>query len=322
MKSDYDSPWKDILETYFQSALELCFPHIARQINWAKGVQLLSKEFQKIVRRSELGRRSVDVLVQVWSVAGREQWVLLHVEVQAQRDPEFPRRMFDYYSRICQRYNRPVASLAILADAHPRWQPSAYEQELWGCKVRLEFPVVKLRDLAKNEAELLQNPNPFAIVVLAQIKALRTQGALRQRRVWKTTLARLGYERNYPERTILDLFSFVDWVIVLPKKLERDFDREHSQYEDTKNMKYVTNIERRGRAKGRAEGRVEGRAEGRAEALRTAALEVLEARFGELPYELREELEAIGNETILKRLPRLSAVATGLEDFRRQLRKP
>ena len=96
MKTDYDSPWKDILETYFQPALELCFPQIARQINWSKGVQLLSKEFQKIVRRSELGRRSVDVLVQVWSVAGAEQWVLLHVEVQAQRDPEFPRRMFDY----------------------------------------------------------------------------------------------------------------------------------------------------------------------------------------------------------------------------------
>jgi hypothetical protein len=60
VKTDYDSPWKDILESYFQSALELCFPQIARQINWSKGVQLLSKEFQKIVRRSELGRRSVD----------------------------------------------------------------------------------------------------------------------------------------------------------------------------------------------------------------------------------------------------------------------
>ena len=75
-------------------------------------------------------------------------------------------------------------------------------------------------------------------------------------------------------------------------------------------MKYVTSIERRGRV------------EGRAEALRTAALEVLEARFGEIPYALREELQAVGNETVLKRLPRLAAMATGLDDFRRQLRKP
>jgi predicted transposase YdaD len=296
VKTDYDSPWKDILETYFQSALELCFPHIARQVNW----------------------RSVDVLVQVWSVAGREQWVLLHVEVQAQRDPEFPRRMFDYYSRICQRYNRPVASLAILADAHPRWKPARFQQALWGCETQLRFPVCKLLDLARAERQLLQSDNPFAIVVLAQIKALQTQGALRQRRVWKTALARLGYERNYTKRTILDLFSFVDWVMVLPGKLEREFDVEHTQFEEARSMKYVTNIERRGRVEGRAEGRVEGRAE----ALRTAALEILEARFGEVPYELREELQALGNETILKRLPRLAAVVTGLDDFRRQLRKP
>jgi predicted transposase YdaD len=318
VKSDYDSPWKDMLETYFQSALELCFPRIARQINWAKGVQLLSKEFQKIVRRSELGRRNVDVLVQVWSRQGREEWVLLHVEVQAQRDPDFPRRMFDYHSRICQRYQRPVASLAILADAQPRWKPTRFRQALWGCESELRFPVCKLRDLVRNEAALLRNPNPFAIVVLAQLKALQTQGAMRQRRVWKSTLARLGYARNYPERTIFDLFSFVDWVMVLPGKLEREFDQEHTQYEDSISMKYVTNIERRGRA----EGRVEGRVEGRAEALRTAALEVLEARFGELPYELREELQALDSEAVLKRLPRLAAVATDPEDFRRQLRQP
>lgn len=81
-------------------------------------------------------------------------------------------------------------------------------------------------------------------------------------------------------------------------------------------MKYVTNIERRSLEQGLEQGRTEGRAE----ALRTAALDFLEARFGELPYELREELQALESETVLKRLPRLAAVATGLEDFRRQLK--
>ena len=262
MKTDYDSPWKDILETYFQSALELCFPKIALQVDWARGVQLLSKEFQKIVRRSELGRRNVDVLVQVWSRDGSEQWVLLHVEVQAQRDLEFPHRMFDYHSRICQRYNRPVASLAILADGHPEWKPTAFEQGLWGCESQLRFPVCNLLELGRSETRLLRNPNPFAIVVLAQIKALQTKGLLRQRRVWKTTLAKLGYERHYSKRTILDLFSFVDWVMLLPKKLERDFDREHTRYEDSRSMKYVTGIERRGIEKGIEKGIVHGRKDG------------------------------------------------------------
>jgi len=98
--------------------------------------------------------------------------------------------------------------------------------------------------------------------------------------------------------------------MVLPGKLEREFDREHTQYEDSQSMKYVTNIERRGRV------------EGQMEALRTATLEILEARFGDVPYELREELQTLTDETVLKRLPRLAAVATGLDDFHRQFRKP
>ena len=122
--------------------------------------------------------------------------------------------------------------------------------------------------------------------------------------------------------------------MVLPGKLEREFDLEHTQFEESQSMKYVTSIERRGRAEGRAEGqaegraegqaegRAEGRAEGQAEALRTAALEVLEARFGDIPYELREQLQALTNETHLKRLPRLAALATDLDDFRRRLSKP
>jgi len=77
-------------------------------------------------------------------------------------------------------------------------------------------------------------------------------------------------------------------------------------------MKYITNMERRGRTEGRTEGRVE--------ALRDAALEFLEARFGEVPYELREEVLAIGSQTVLQRLPRLAAVATDLADFRRRVR--
>ena len=56
--------------------------------------------------------------------------------------------------------------------------------------------------------------------------------------------------------------------------------------------------------------------------LRTAALDFLEGRFGEIPYDLREELQALESEAVLKRLPRLAADATGLDQFRREFRKP
>ena len=114
----------------------------------------------------------------------------------------------------------------------------------------------------------------------------------------------------------------LDWLLVLPEELEVAFRRKLTEYEEKQNMPHITSIERLSRQEGRQEGRVEGRVEGQMEALRTATLEILEARFGDVPYELREELQTLTDETVLKRLPRMAAVATGLDDFHRQLRKP
>jgi hypothetical protein len=44
---------------------------------------------------------------------------LVHVEVQTARDADFPRRMYVCNYRIFDRYNRAVASLAVLADDVP-----------------------------------------------------------------------------------------------------------------------------------------------------------------------------------------------------------
>lgn len=77
---------------------------------------------------------------------GVEAWVLVHIEVQGQVDADFPRRMYVYNYRLFDRYDRRVASLAVLTDDQPHWRPSAFGYELWGCRAGLEFPVVKLMD--------------------------------------------------------------------------------------------------------------------------------------------------------------------------------
>lgn len=96
MSTDYDSPWKEALDVYFEWFLALLFPDVHRQIDWSRGYEALDKEFQQIVREGELGRRYVDKLVKVWTVEGVECWVLIHVEVQTARDADFPERMYVY----------------------------------------------------------------------------------------------------------------------------------------------------------------------------------------------------------------------------------
>src|SRR5947209_19238484 len=174
MATDYDSPWKEALDVYFEPFLALLFPGVHAQIDWSRGHESLDKEFQQVVREAELGRRYVDKLVKVWTKEGIECWVLIHVEVQTAREAEFPRRMYVYNYRIFDRYNRPVASLAVLADDDPSWRPDEFRQSLFGCEAGIRFRPVKLLDFAAYEAMMEASTNPFAKVVLAHLKARET----------------------------------------------------------------------------------------------------------------------------------------------------
>ena len=64
-QADYDSPWKEMLEGYFEEFMAFFFPEIAADIEWELGYQFLDKELQQVVRDAELGRRVADKLVKV-----------------------------------------------------------------------------------------------------------------------------------------------------------------------------------------------------------------------------------------------------------------
>ena len=164
--ADYDSPWKEALDLFFRDFLALLFLHIHGDIDWPRGFEMLDKELQQLLPKAAQGRRTVDKLVKVWRLNGAEAWVLIHIEVPTRRERGFGQRMFIYNSRIADRYNRDVVSLAVLADDNPNWRPDHYEWELWGCHKRVEFPVSKLLDFAGRELELEADPIPFAVVVL------------------------------------------------------------------------------------------------------------------------------------------------------------
>src|SRR5690348_14531404 len=95
-RADYDTPWKEILELYFQPFMALCFPLIYQEIDWSKGYEFLDKELKKISRKNELGNQVVDKLIKIFRLSGEEAWVLIHLEVQGQPDQAFMERMYRY----------------------------------------------------------------------------------------------------------------------------------------------------------------------------------------------------------------------------------
>lgn len=72
-QDDLDSPWKEVIEHAFPEFIDFYFPDASRQIDWAHGYTFLDKELQKIVRDGELGRRYVDKLVCVTTLAAPEK---------------------------------------------------------------------------------------------------------------------------------------------------------------------------------------------------------------------------------------------------------
>ena len=136
-KTEFDSPWKEIIEFFFPQFMEFFVPGSEKVINWNKKIKFLDKEFQKITKESADKRRYTDKLVEVVLKNNEKKWVLIHVEVQAQKEMEFSERMFVYNYRIFDRYRIPVTSIAILADNTASWNPEPFKYGMWGSSMGL-----------------------------------------------------------------------------------------------------------------------------------------------------------------------------------------
>jgi hypothetical protein len=234
--AEYDSPWKEALARYLPDALALFLPAVHAQIDWSRGYTLLDKELQQVTRDAELGRRLADTLVQVWRRDGAAVWVLIHIEVQGTPERDFARRMFVYYYRIFDRYERPIMSVAVLADEQTDWRPDRFTQELWDCAVEMRYPVVKLADWRARDDELAASANPFTVVVRAHLASQATAKAIDNRQAAKVALIRGLYERGYERERVLELFRLIDWMLALPREQELMVWREVARIEEERKM--------------------------------------------------------------------------------------
>jgi len=93
---DYDCPWKEALDKYFEPFLAWFFPAAHAEIDWSRGYESPNHELRQVVHEAGIGKRSVDHLAKVWVNSGGEQWILVHVEVQTSMDIDSARRMYTY----------------------------------------------------------------------------------------------------------------------------------------------------------------------------------------------------------------------------------
>ncbi|MCA9226263.1 MAG: hypothetical protein KDA47_11655 [Planctomycetales bacterium] len=260
--TDYDHPWKEALDVYLDAFFALCYPSLYREIDWSVAPKMLDKELQQITPVSEQGPRTVDKLVEVRLLNGESEWLLIHLEVQSQATSDFARRMFVYFYRLLDKYDRRVLSLAVLGDDSPSWRPSAYRLETFDCRVEFEFPIVKLLDFEKEWEKLERSTNPIASIVLAHLATMRTVSEPDDRYIYKMELVRALYSRGLSADEVRQMFRLIDWMMDLPAAAQIRFRDELEQLEKEKNMPYVTSIERLAREEGVELGLKQGREQG------------------------------------------------------------
>jgi hypothetical protein len=280
-RANHDSAWKDILEVYFKEFMEFFYPEIAQKIDWRTPYESLDNELQSITTDAMIGKTFVDKLIKIKSLAGREEVVLIHVEVQGQKEEKFSKRLFQYYCKLFTKYDQSILTLAILTDSNRSWHPANYQKKVFGFSVlTFNFKTHKLLDYQDKKPELEISSNPFAMVVLVHLIFLETKKDLKARFLMKLRLTRLLYERGCGRDYVINLLKVIDWALVISPDLELEYKETLHKLEEEQNMAYVTSFERlgiekglqQGRQQGLQEGLQEGRQEGRQEGERHKAL--------------------------------------------------
>jgi hypothetical protein len=83
----------------------------------------------------------------------------------------------------------PVVSLVILGDTSKKWSPTKYGWDIGGCKMGIEFPVVKLMDYNDRWSEL---PKDEEALFQEDLRRIEEELAM----PYVTAIERMGEERG------------------------------------------------------------------------------------------------------------------------------
>ena len=324
---DYDAIWKELFIGFFPECMERFDPTFARRIDRSRKVRFLDKELRALLGRSPRPRRHVDLLAEVPLRGVDLDTILTHVEIQRNKVARFAHRMLFYHAALLQRFQRPVMSLAILADPDPKWRPNELTSGIDGSGTRFEFPICKLLDFS--DAELESDPNPVNLVILAERLTRRHGKAPVVFREGKLRLfgrmAELLRSKRYGKEQRLVLTRVLDWSIPLPEAEEEIFLDQLRQQEGDRPMTYLTTFERHALRKGLEQGRQEGRQEGRQDGVRLGWVEAFKAvasvRFPDWKPSWNRHLESLDDTEVLQDWIKLAAASPSGAAFLRSIGK-
>jgi hypothetical protein len=212
-----DILWKAGIEDFFEYLLYFFFPELMAQIDFARGFDFLDKELGGLFPSDDPEHpKFIDKLVRVYLKTGREKWFLIHIEVQGYRQRIFPERMFRYFYRIRDKYNRDVVSLAIYLNKRTRANSMVYTYRFGKTVLNFDFHRYYVGD--QEEEELSMSQNPFALIILTALVGLRKELKDSELGELKYNLTRRLLKAKMSREKILRLLGFVNSYLPFKEK--------------------------------------------------------------------------------------------------------
>jgi len=247
-------------------------------IDWSRTFEWLDKEIEKIIVRGgrQKGKRA-DLLARVWLKDGASCVLLLHIEIQSEKDDSLPARIHLYWSGLHFNTREQVISLVILADLDPLWRPKRSVIQIANFKSEIQFETCKLLDLNLDDPSVRGIPYEVA---RAQIAALRTRNNPAARYRAKKELLLNLYQCGYTADDIREVYGMIDHMMLLSASYVSLLNQEIRDFEQSIAMPFITSMEKeglekgiekgleKGIEKGIEKGLVKGREEGREEVAR------------------------------------------------------
>jgi hypothetical protein len=206
------SLWNEIFRGYLSDAMDLFFPEISESIDWRSPPVFLDQDLEQLDPNGEYGGHDAVQLVKLKLKEGKSMILLLHVAVEASKDNYFEEMVMTHSLRAYDRFEQFPCSLAILCDFDSSWRPSEYSSEVLGTRVAFNFMALKLVDYRQRWEELESSSNPFAVLVMAHLKAEELKDEPQEMKNWKLLLVRGLQEKGYKDEPVKDLLKFVDEI--------------------------------------------------------------------------------------------------------------
>ncbi|MBX3256920.1 MAG: hypothetical protein KF862_22475, partial [Chitinophagaceae bacterium] len=142
----------------------------------------------------------------------------------------FPKRMFQYWYRIYDRYAADVTALAIFTGNRRQQHPDTFHKTFMGTEITYRYNAYHIFD--HSETELLAMDNPFALIVLAAQKA-SLQGKVPEEELanHRLTVAKaLIQSKKFSHKKIEKLLFFLkNFIYIGNDEINRKFDTQIQQ---------------------------------------------------------------------------------------------